>query len=236
MREYERYYEISLLDDLHNYFPDILYNSSRFQTVQDLIQYIQNETRNRFDLFSSALRRNRTTTSNQETSRSTSSTNSRVSQLVGRRTGYSIPEASSIRVVAPQDQISLTFNINDDLPAQPVVGDDIEIMSSILNVLNSLGGSNLSRVISRENLLNRQNSFTEPVTVRPTQEQINAATTLIEIANSTELCAICQDSIVNELQQVRRINHCQHMFHNNCISQWFNRNVRCPTCRYDIRT
>lgn len=237
MSAYERYYEISLLDDLHNYFPDILYNSNRFQTVQDVIQYIQNETRNRFDLFSSALRRNRTTVSNQETSRSTSSTSSRVSQIVGRRTGHSVPEQSTIRVIAPQDQISLTFNMNDDLPAQPVVGDDIEVMSSILNLLSSLGSSlNSSSTINLNTLLNRQNSFTEPVTVRPTQEQINAATTLIELANSTELCAICQDNLIHDSQQVRRINHCQHMFHNTCITQWFRRNVRCPTCRHDIRT
>lgn len=222
--QYENYYGVQLLNDLHNYFPDILYNSSRFQTVQDLIQYIQNETRNRFDLFSNALQRNRTTTSR--------STNSRVSQLVGRRAGYSITEPSSIRVIAPQDQISLTFNMNDDLPTQPIVGDDIDVMSSVLNLLNSLGGT--SSTFST--LLNRQNSFREPVIVHPTQEQINAATTLIEIANSTELCAICQDSLIHDSQQVRRINHCQHMFHNNCILQWFRRNVRCPTCRHDIRT
>ena len=166
MSNYERYYEITLLDDLHNYFPDILYNSSRFQTVQDLIQYIQNETRNRFDLFSNAIRRNRTTTSNQETSRSTNSTSSRVSQLVGRRTGNSVPEQSTIRVIAPQEQISLSFNINDDLPAQPVIGDDIDVMSSVLNILNSLGGVN--NTFNLNTLLNRQNSFTEPVIIRPT--------------------------------------------------------------------
>ena len=126
MSNYERYYGISLLDDLHNYFPDVLYNSNRFQTVQDLIQYIQNETRSRFDLFSTALQRNRSTNSR-----------SRVSQIEGRRTGYSIPEQSRVRVIAPQEQIRLTFNMNDDLPSQPVVGDDIELMSSVINLLNS---------------------------------------------------------------------------------------------------
>ena len=48
---YTRVYEISLLDDIHNYFPDILYNSSRFVGVQDLLQYIQQQTRARFNLF-----------------------------------------------------------------------------------------------------------------------------------------------------------------------------------------
>jgi len=33
-------YSISLLNDLHNHFPDILYRPERFRTVQDLLQYI----------------------------------------------------------------------------------------------------------------------------------------------------------------------------------------------------
>jgi len=48
---YTRVYEIPLLDDIHNYFPDILYNSTRFLTVQDLLQYVQQQTRARFNLF-----------------------------------------------------------------------------------------------------------------------------------------------------------------------------------------
>jgi len=34
-------YSIPLLNDLHQWFPDILYNPGRFQTVQDLLEYIQ---------------------------------------------------------------------------------------------------------------------------------------------------------------------------------------------------
>lgn len=48
---YVRVYEIPLLDDIHNYFPDILYNSSRFVGVQELLHYIQEQTRTRFNLF-----------------------------------------------------------------------------------------------------------------------------------------------------------------------------------------
>ena len=33
-------YPIQLLNDLHHYFPDILYNPTRFRDVQDLLQYI----------------------------------------------------------------------------------------------------------------------------------------------------------------------------------------------------
>ena len=49
-----RQYGIQLLDDLHTYFPDILYNSQQFQTVPQLLTYIQNQIRNRVDLFQNA--------------------------------------------------------------------------------------------------------------------------------------------------------------------------------------
>ena len=48
----ESVYGVQLLDDLHNYFPELLYNSGRFQNVQDVLQYITSVTRRRFDLFS----------------------------------------------------------------------------------------------------------------------------------------------------------------------------------------
>lgn len=48
----ERVYGVQLLDDIHNYFPELLYNSSRFHNVQDVLQYIVANTRRRFDLFS----------------------------------------------------------------------------------------------------------------------------------------------------------------------------------------
>lgn len=53
---YETLYGVHLLDDLHNYFPALLYDSSSFGSVRDVLGYIQRQTRNRFDLFSYGLR------------------------------------------------------------------------------------------------------------------------------------------------------------------------------------
>jgi hypothetical protein len=53
---YETLYGVGLLDDLHNYFPALLYDSSGFGSVQDVLAYLQHQTRNRFDLFSYGLR------------------------------------------------------------------------------------------------------------------------------------------------------------------------------------
>jgi Ring finger domain len=49
---YETLYGVGLLDDLHNYFPALLYDSSGFGSVRDVLAYVHQQTRNRFDLFS----------------------------------------------------------------------------------------------------------------------------------------------------------------------------------------
>jgi hypothetical protein len=48
---YERVYDVALLDDLHNYFPALLYNHEIFRTVQDVLLYVRERTQRRFNLF-----------------------------------------------------------------------------------------------------------------------------------------------------------------------------------------
>jgi hypothetical protein len=48
---YERVYDVTLLDDLHNYFPAILYNHEVFRNVSDLLLYVRERTQRRFNLF-----------------------------------------------------------------------------------------------------------------------------------------------------------------------------------------
>lgn len=73
-------------------------------------------------------------------------------------------------------------------------------------------------------------NFTDPVLVIPTQEQIDNA--IEDIESSTTDCAICQDAISSD---GCRIRSCQHVYHKNCLLDWFALNVRCPVCRHDIR-
>jgi len=64
---YETLYGVGLLDDIHNYFPALLYDSHSFATVPEVLAYVQMQTRQRFDLFSlgrgAYLRNQRRTTS-----------------------------------------------------------------------------------------------------------------------------------------------------------------------------
>lgn len=48
---YERVYDVALLDDLHNYFPALLYNHEVFRNVQDVLLYVRERTQRRFNLF-----------------------------------------------------------------------------------------------------------------------------------------------------------------------------------------
>lgn len=227
MSNYERYYQIGFLDDLHNYFPDILYNINRFNNVQDVLTYIQSETRNRFDLFSNARRRH-------VTSMETDDDN----------------QEAPLPPLPPQhrnvsDNIRVTFNIDDDIGGTPNSTEDQNTLAAIANILQIFSTAatlpqttrfdNMWNVNTFDNRANRFN-FMEPVVVRPTANEIQRSSTIIELSNSTDNCAICQEGLVNSSQCVRRINHCQHMFHDDCILRWFERNVRCPTCRYDIRS
>tara|TARA_X000000950_G_C13796254_1_gene611540 strand:+ start:50 stop:787 length:738 start_codon:yes stop_codon:yes gene_type:complete len=48
------------------------------------------------------------------------------------------------------------------------------------------------------------------------------------------ICPITQQPF-NLSDPVLKINHCGHIFTLSSIQEWFNRNVRCPVCRHDIR-
>lgn len=84
------------------------------------------------------------------------------------------------------------------------------------------------------------NTFNENVIVRPSSEQIETGTINYNfsiddsINNTNTNCPIT----LEEFQQgeaVCKIRHCGHTFRRDAINNWFQGNVRCPVCRYDIR-
>ena len=82
------------------------------------------------------------------------------------------------------------------------------------------------------------NFFNTSVVIRPTNEQIQCASRIIrfgDISNPlSETCPISLERFDND-DMVRQILHCGHIFCQNQFQEWFNNNVRCPVCRYDIR-
>jgi hypothetical protein len=72
----------------------------------------------------------------------------------------------------------------------------------------------------------------------PTIQQIENATRLVRYseiqAPNSEACAISLERF-NGTDNVRQINHCGHIFFPTEFNEWFQSNVRCPVCRFDIR-
>jgi len=78
----------------------------------------------------------------------------------------------------------------------------------------------------------------QDVVVSPSPEQITRATETYSYHVGEETntqCPITLDEF-QENENVCRIRHCGHTFRENALRNWFQQNVRCPVCRYDIRT
>lgn len=246
----EQIYGIQLFDDLHNYLPDILYNHDRFNTVHDLLDYIITGV-TQVSPYMRGLR--------QYNIRQSTQRHRPINQIPSHRyIRTTVPDpnirvrATTIPLSTPNTQTNSTSNsrlpvfnsllsqflsptadINENTSTIDSI-DTINIpiyttqlqsgnsLSSLLNVL--LGSTNLG------------NNFDEPVTIRPTQEQINNATRVQPVPQgfTDNICNICQENYLTT-DISRTIIHCNHTFHKNCIDTWFIANVRCPTCRYDIR-
>ena len=51
--------------------------------------------------------------------------------------------------------------------------------------------------------------------------------------NETGFCVICQDDI--DIDDIVRNINCSHIFHIDCIDNWFTENKKCPTCKYELK-
>ena len=234
--QYEEVYYVGLLDDIHNFFPAILYHPRRFTTFQDLTTYIQEQMNQHFNTFNRARR------------------------AYHQQHGIIIPIQNNRNILTPDhlhatapvptpahrprvavglttETFDLThlFTTGGGLGAR-IPGGDLEEFPIGVGAAAGGGGGILDQLA---NLLTRA---AEPVVVAPTAQQIDRATSVrvpysTEEDDNTHACAICQDPLNDDaiIRPIREITHCEHAFHQTCIDRWFTRNVRCPVCRFDIR-
>ena len=83
--------------------------------------------------------------------------------------------------------------------------------------------------------------------LRTAQENVVIAPTAEQITNSTEELVYSSDVLLSNTScpitledfqdgdALQRILQCRHTFKRAAIQNWFQRNVRCPVCRCDIR-
>jgi hypothetical protein len=240
--QYEELYGVGLLDDLHNYFPALLYEQERFASVQSVLRYIQQQTRNRFDLFSLGEREYHGRTPSASVSPPpppppTTVPSVRVNVplndvsgnriLINSNFPASLPRLPT-RLANPLSGLQVFYNFPDyeEEEENPLTTTlTAQLLTSLLRLpANPIvrGGAGLD-------------AFLQPVPIRPTPEQIEANTTVGNLVSDEEhACAICQDNLQPE-QEGRKLNACGHWFHKHCIDTWLEGNVHCPVCRHDIR-
>jgi len=216
-------YPVQLLNDIHNWFPEILYNPQRFQTVQDLIQYIGQVAR----------------MNSYEQGQSRYHAQQRRAQQHAQP-AVQPPIRPVLRPIHLSDPIIDTIQLR--VPSASQVSHASPTSISLLsNLVNQVLQGDISPLElgyhQRANLSSSlmQTFLNDTVVVRPTLEQINNSTTIFMAAtNLDDNCAICQDPL-EQGNELCVINHCGHTFHKGCITPWFQQNTRCPTCRHDIR-
>lgn len=88
-------------------------------------------------------------------------------------------------------------------------------------------------------MLNFIQNFYSNVPVIATPAQIQSATRLTRFSDVSNplnsSCPITLEPFTNDAN-VSEILGCNHLFQPEALTSWFQSNVRCPVCRYDIRT
>ena len=216
---YERVYDVGLLDDLHNYFPGLLYEPDRFRTVSDVLGYVRQNASRRFNLFDYGARQYQNT-------RTPQNTFIRQTPVVNRWTPSS--------PIQPQVPTQYEFDLTSEV--------DLAILAPLMRSLDRLSGlapppPQITRqTIQRASAPGRLASIFQDIIVHASQELIDSSslvrTLLMDLEES---CSICQDRM-RQGENIRRLNACQHEFHDACVDNWFlQRSVLCPVCRHDIR-
>ena len=244
-------YSITLLNELHTHFPELLYRPANFQNVGDVLNYIIGVARqNPYEVGREEYERTRNASTAPPPSRSASIPRSApipaiVPNLFGsqqleadqiynalygepyRYTGASGIGRSSIF----RNTGSIGIGSSGSSTGSIGIGHTGSSSDPIMSFIGSLlGGSSAPHIggISLTSFLD------DRVVVRPTEEQIHSASVLTTLNPQSENCAICQDAM-EDGQSVRVLSHCIHRFHQECIDTWFQSHVTCPTCRHDIR-
>jgi len=205
--QYQTVYNVGLLDDLHNYFPALLYQMEQFQNVPQVLQYMRQRMNARFNLYNHG------------------ATLAGMSAPYGQRPYGQAPYGRHVVPPSPM-QHSPRMRAAAPAAAPPRRNIDLFTLASIFTELPTdiwtFGSANPIGL--------------EPVVVRPSAQVIAQATEIVSGSTLPEgtLCSICQDSIL-ATDSARKLRACNHLYHNVCIDQWFERSVLCPTCRHDVR-
>lgn len=227
---YQVVYGVGLLDDVHNYFPALLYDQGRFQNITNVFSYVRSQLNNRFNLYAYG---------------------ARLAQAQAQGQASASPAAAAAAAAAP---IYTTTTTPPPLfrSFRGTTTSDNEVMASaslLLNMLNlGLEGESGFTPLRAGTFGTGGTggtgggvwaAFRAPVIVAPSTAVLASNTSILNASDVSNnlvgvVCTICQDTVV-PTDLCRRLNACQHVYHKACIDEWFTRSVFCPSCRHDVR-
>jgi len=229
---YETIYGFSFLDEIHNFFPELLYDDTLFgaesmrwmrHRISVLFPQAYVRQRNLYNIYS-ARARLRSYVQWQLDTAQRPSTPVQVHDPFVMLNTPPLPRAPP----APPRPVDIS-----GAATQPRARAQIPtILTSLLWEIREPGAQD----VPGDTILDMLNFAFQDVVVAPTLEQINAASRLRnnhEVPLETN-CSICQEHTNSD--SVWRELGCGHMYHRACIDTWLSSHSRCPICRRDIRS
>jgi hypothetical protein len=224
-----------VLNEIHTTFPALLYESERFDTLPSVFNYVQTQIRNRYDVYS-AWQRYYANAGTAANVRQDIPVNTRNRERNRRRRQNRARNRIARNNVQNVQNVQNPVSPNRNEPAYVIPSYSQNQTTTLFDILDQLMPPNnivYSLTLPQQTTTTRR--FSDPVLVTPTLNQIEAGSVLRTSLGLVDLsCAVCQQA-VTEGEEIRRLLHCNHQYHRDCIDTWFQRNVHCPVCRHDIR-
>ena len=220
---YQVVYGVGLLDDVHNYFPALLYDQGRFQNITNIFSYVRSQLNTRFNLYAHGARLAQASNGTDAPARAPTYTTTTTPPPMP-------PLFRSHRAGASDNEVmaSASFLLNMlNLGLEGEAGfTPLRAGSLGTGATGGTGGGVWA-------------AFRTPVIVAPSTAVLASNTSILNASDVSNnlvgvVCTICQDTVV-PTDLCRRLNACQHVYHKACIDEWFTRSVFCPSCRHDVR-
>lgn len=124
---------------------------------------------------------------------------------------------------------------SEDINPEEETAVSTQINEAVRNILNSFTNTATGTTLVNPTSTTPPMTFSEISENTCLQVYTKNITEMIEEGKTDEevKCAICHLSI-DDHQIIRKINHCQHFFHQQCIDTWLTSNSTCPLCRHSI--
>ena len=225
-RGFDNIYGFDMLDELHNFFPELLYDDGLFQgegvrwmrhRLGSLFSDVYVRQQNMYNIYHAGPRL--------------------LSYAQWHRNNTHFPPVRAT-TVPPLSMPPAPRNRNVDISgAFPTTQRRNRIIGNVqLFTPYMVDLRETTESILPNNLLNLFNMAFQDVQVSPSQTELDTASSMILVSDVPEdtSCSICMEREHSE--PVWRRLHCGHMYHRPCIDTWLSSHCQCPICRADVRT